>query len=561
MSDQSPPEEPPVSVPPPPPDAMQAVVPTSTRGPRSRAATIALLVGAAVLILGVAAASAAYFLLRGSPEAVLNKVPSGADFVAVAHLDPAASQKMNLFRMTEKFPDLGSEEQLSQKVDGLLDDALSGSGLTREDLGWVGGEVGGYADVGAGSPSYAVMVASDDNGAAASALQKMRDASGTTYTSSTVDGVEVWAPATSDQPTEAIVDDTVVLASSPEAMQTVITTGNGDTTIQDDATFTGVMDKLPDDNLGFVYVNVGSIASLASLIPGQAGGLASQLDAYRGAAYSISAESDGLAIDAAVTTDPSKLTAAQRDALGSGPNPLLALTPGDAYAVVASSGIGSALEDSVTQAAQLGPGPARTIERLGLIGPNGVLQHLTGDLGLQVGPGSGLLPVGGTAMVGIDDAAAVQTWLDKHVPGLLAQAGVPGLSSGSLKTEEYQGVRITYGATPTTPIAWGVVDRALVVGLSPKSLEQAVDLSQGNGSAITADGDFTSATEGLPGTQTLLYVDVNGILTAVQGFLPNDVYQQFLDGGGRNLQPIKSIVAGSSDTEAVSTYRLFIEIP
>jgi hypothetical protein len=505
MSDQSPPKEPPASVPPPPaPGAMQPVAPAPTREPRSRAATVALLAGAAVLILGVIGASAAYFLLRGAPEAVLNKVPSGADFVAVAHLDPAASQKMNLFRMTEKFPDLGSEEQLTQKVNGMLEDALSGSGLTREDLGWVGGEVGGYADVGAGSPSYAVMIASDDNGAASSALQKMRDASGTTYTSTPIDGVEVWAPASSDQPTEAIVDDTVVLASSPEAMQTVITTGNGDTTIQDDATFTGVMDKLPDDNLGFVYVNVGSIASLATLIPGQAGGLGSQLDAYQGAAYSISAESDGLAIDAAVTTDPNKLTAAQRDALGSGPNPLLALTPADAYAVVASSGIGSALEDSVTQAAQLGPGPAGTIERLGLIGPNGVLQHLTGDLGLQVGPGSGLLPVGGTAMVGIDDAAAVQTWLDKHIPGLLAHAGVPGLSSGSLKTEEYQGVRITYGATPTTPIAWGVVDRALVIGLSPKSVEQAVDLSQGNGSAITSDGDFTSATEGLPGTQTLL---------------------------------------------------------
>ena len=100
-----------------------------------------------------------------------------------------------------------------------------------------------------------------------------------------------------------------------------------------------------------------------------------------------------------------------------------------------------------------------------------------------------------------------------------------------------------------------------MVGLSPKSVEQAVDLSQGNGSAITSDGDFTSATDGLPGTRTLLYVDVNGILTAVQGFLPNDVYQQFLDSGGRNLQPIKAVVAGSSDTETVSTYRLFIEIP
>jgi uncharacterized protein DUF3352 len=562
MSDQRPPEEPPASVPPPPaPDAMQPVAPATTHEPRSRAATIALLAGAAVVLLAVVGASAAYFLLRGSPEAVLTKVPSGADFVAVAHLDPAASQKMNLFRLTQKFPDLGSEEQLTQKVNGMLDDALSGSGLTHEDLGWVGGEVGGYADVGAGSPSYAVMIASDDNGAASAALQKTRDTSGTTYTSSTTDGVEVWSPASSDQPTEAIVDDTVVLASSPEAMQTVITTSNGDTTIQDDATFTSVMDKLPSDNLGFVYVNVGSIASLANLIPGQTGGLGSQLDAYQGAAFSISAQSDGLALDSAMTTDPSKLTAAQRDALGSGPNPLLAITPSDAFAVMTSSGIGSALEDSVTQFAQLGPGPARTIERLGLIGPNGVLQHLTGDLGLQVGPGSGLLPVGGTAMVGIDDASAVQDWLDKHLPGLLAQAEVPGLSSGSLKTEEYQGVRITYGATATTPIAWGVVDRALVVGLSAKAVEQAVDLSQGNGSSITSNGDFTSATDGLPGTQTLLYVDVGGILTAVQGFLPNDVYQEFLDNGGRNLQPIKAVVAGSSSSETVSTYRLFIEVP
>ncbi len=559
MSDQRPPQEPPASVPPPPaPDATQPIAPLTTREPRSRAATIALLVAAAVVLLGVVGASAAYFLLRGSPEAVLTKVPSGADFVAVAHLDPAASQKMNLFRMAEKFPDIGSEEQLTQKVDGMLDDALSGSGLTHEDLGGVGGEVGGYADVGAGSPSYAVMIASDDNGAASAALQKTRDTSGTTYTSSTMDGVEVWSPASSDQPTEAILDDTVVLASSPEAMQAVITTSNGDTTIQDDATFTGVMDELPDDNLGFVYVNVGSIASLVDLIPGQTSGLTSQLDAYKGAAFSISAESNGLAIDSAVTTDPSKLTAAQREALGSGPNPLLALAPADAYAVVTSSGIGSALEDSVTQFAQLGPGPARTIERLGLIGPNGVLQHLTGDLGLQVGPEpSGLLPVGGTVMIGINDASAVQSWLDRHVPGLLAEAG-PGFVSGSLRTEDYQGVKITYAPTS---VAWGVVDRALVVGASVKSVEQAVDLSQGNGSSITSNGDFTSATDGLPGTQTLLYVDVSGILTAVQGFLPDDVYQQFLENGGKNLQPIKAVVAGSSSTETVSTYRLFIEVP
>ena len=133
-----------------------------------------------------------------------------------------------------------------------------------------------------------------------------------------------------------------------------------------------------------------------------------------------------------------------------------------------------------------------------------MLQHLTGDVGVEVGPGSGLLPVGGTVMIGVDDTGAVQSWLDTHLPALLAQAGVPGLSGRTLKTEDYQGVKITYGALPTTPVAWGVVNGALVVGLTPNAVEQAVDLSQGNGSSITSDADYSSATSGLPGTRTVL---------------------------------------------------------
>jgi hypothetical protein len=34
-----------------------------------------------------------------------------------------------------------------------------------------------------------------------------------------------------------------------------------------------------------------------------------------------------------------------------------------------------------------------------------------------------------------------------------------------------------------------------------------------------------------------------------------------LDEGGKNLQPIKVVVAGGADTETASTYRLLIEIP
>ena len=572
MSDHPPPREPLGSMPPPPPDggSPSGVGSDATRPlpggavtttPRSKALTVALLVGAAVLVLGVIGAGAAYFMLRGAPEAVLDKVPSGADAVVVAHLDPAASQKMNLFRMTSKFPDLGTEQQLSQKLDGMLDEALDGSGLTRDDLGWVGGELGGYVTINGAAPEYAVLIASDDDGAASDALQKYRDASGSTYTQSTLDGVTVWSPASTDEPALAIVDGTVVLANGQDAMEAVIQTDQGASSVQDDQTFQGVMDQLPDDNLGFAYVNVHALTSLASLVPGAVGGLDTQLAAYQGAGYSISAQSDGLAIDGTVTTDPSKLTDAQRESLGSGPNPLLAITPADAYAVFAASGVGQALEESMTQFAQLGPGPARTIERLGLIGPNGVLQHLTGDVGIQIGPAhSEFLPVGGTVMIGVDDEAAVRSWLDTHLPLLLTRAGLPGIPAHpTFRTEEHGGVKITYDVTLG---AWTVVNDVFVWGPTPKAVEQAVDLSQGNSPSITSDADFVSAIDRLPGSQTLLYVDVSGTLTAAQPILEgNGAYQEFLDAGGKDLVPIKAVVAGGGSTETASTYRAFIEIP
>jgi len=107
-----------------------------------------------------------------------------------------------------------------------------------------------------------------------------------------------------------------------------------------------------------------------------------------------------------------------------------------------------------------------------------------------------------------------------------------------------------------------VVNDALVWGPTPEAIEQAVDLSQGKSPSITSDADFASAVDRLPGSQTLLYVDVNGALTAAQPILEaSGAYQQFLDGGGKDLLPIKAVVAGGASTETASTYRVFIEIP
>src|SRR3954454_5724249 len=116
----------------------------------------------------------------------------------------------------------------------MLDDALSGSGLTHEDLGWVGGEIGGYITINGAAPSYDRLVASDDDGAASAALQTFRDGSGATYTQAAVDGVPGGPRTSTAAPAMAIVDRTVVLASDQVAMRALIQTDHGASSIEED---------------------------------------------------------------------------------------------------------------------------------------------------------------------------------------------------------------------------------------------------------------------------------------------------------------------------------------
>jgi hypothetical protein len=559
MSDLTPPDEP-VSVPSAPRPSELPPPPAQT----SRAGRALLLAGIVVGILLVGGAAAAFFSLRGAPETILDKVPAGADVVVVAHLDPAASQKMNLFRMAEKFPALGSRQELTQKLDEMLDQVLVDSGLTHDDLSWIGGEAGVYVDLGSGDPSFAILLATDDNDAAEATLRQMQAASGGTYSTTQIGGFDVSSTETADQPTTAIVNGVVVLASDENTMRSVIDTVNGGPSIQDDATFQAIAGDLPEDNLGMAYVNMAQLNQLLASMPGATGLAADtqQLGAAQAVGMSLSATGEGLSLDVASRNDPTKLTQAEREVLAAteGPNPLLQLVPSDAYAVTAMQGATSQLETSVEQLSQLDPETAREIEKLHLLGPDGLLPHLTGDVAIQVGPGQGLLPVGGTVMVGVSDAGAVADWLDAHLPKLLASTDLRGLS---WQTEDYDGTTISYSdpLSGGAPLAWGVTEDAWVLGLSPSSVEQAVDLASGSGSAIASDPSYQAAVAQLPGTESVVYIDVQGVLSTVQGFLPGEAYQQFLDEGGSNVEPITLVAAGSESDEQGSRSTLLVGIP
>ena len=81
---------------------------------RGRKAVV-IAVAAAVGLAGVAAA-ASFVALSGSSETLTTKLPADTDVVVTAYLDPAASQKVNLFRLTSAFPTLGAEPEVTGRA-------------------------------------------------------------------------------------------------------------------------------------------------------------------------------------------------------------------------------------------------------------------------------------------------------------------------------------------------------------------------------------------------------------------------------------------------------------
>jgi hypothetical protein len=370
-------------------------------------------------------------------------------------------------------------------------------------------------------------------------------------------------PADEEQPTTAIVAGVVVIAGDVDTMRSVIATAQGGASVQSDPEFQAISAELPQSNLGMAYMNMAEVGRLIDSL-GTAGMMSGteQLQAAQAIGMTVSATGDGLQVDSATTTDPSKLTQEQRDQLAAseGPNPLLDMVPSDAYAVLATAGVTAGFETSIRQIAQLDPTTARQVERLDLFGPNGLLTHLSGDVGLQVGPGAGLLPVNGTVMVGVDDADATEAWLTAHLPELLEDTPAGQIQ---WRTEDYNGTTI-HSSDPLSgsiPVAWGVTDQALVVGLTAASVEQAVDLASGTGETIASSAAFQSVASRLPGTSSVVYVDVQQVLSAVETFMPSEQYQEFEREGAANIEPISVVAAGTESDETGSRSTLLIEVP
>lgn len=600
----APSEPPPGPIPPLPASPEDGAAPPHR--PRGRGLLIAA-IAAVVLVLG-AGAAAAFLLMRGSSEQLVGLVPEQADVFATAYLDPSAGQKVNVLALANNFPKLGEGQDVAARVDDLLDQTLAGSGLTHQDVTpWLGSQIGLSVELGEdGTPHSAILIATTDpeaSAAAAAKATKDQDVRRSDY-----DGVEVSVSADGTG-AYAVVGDVLVIASDETTVKRAIDTAHGTlTNLGDSQTYLDTLAGLPDGKLGVAFVNVRGLVdqfgsdTAASAALG-AGGVAG-LDAIDSLGLSVSARSDGVAIDLTTNYDSAKLTAEQRDMLSAPDhdNTAVAFVPADAFAVVGGEQADTSLQAVLDAIEQQTPDATAAIDQAGI---RDFIAAMNGDVAIEVGPGTDG-PVSGAFLIGTDDAAAMQSFLDNvgvlasqalssqtstgAVPGdLVSQmqactgtsrqiakcqrqmlnayyaggaptpAEVPGPS-----TEEYQGVTITFfdvpelAATGLTP-AYAVVDGAGVIATSPQEIHQLID-TQASGKDVRTASVYTSATASVPTAESVFFLEIQAIADTVRQNLPPDAQATYDREVAPNVAPLTAFVIGGESDEQHQTIRMFLQI-
>jgi hypothetical protein len=548
-----------------------------------------VIVAATLIVIGGGVAVAAFFAMRGSSAEPLELVPASSEVVVTASLDPSAGQKMNLLALAHRFPALGDDQDLRKQVNRALDEALESSGLSHDDvLPWLGSEVVIVVDFSSIDDvvTTSALLASTDDGAAQRALDKAMTTSLGAGQTRDYRGITMHVFGSGPSLMGyAIVDHVVVVSNHEVGLTRVIDVSEGTTpNLADDRDFVDTVSTLPEDKLGLVYVNTTEFVNRALSDSGLGAAVGSMpgLDtvrALRSIGISLSAHPDGLAFDLTVRLDPSKLDPATREALDEPvhENATLSLVPANSYAVATQQGLDTNLKQVVDQALST-PQGERLRQRLGI---DDALSALTGDTTFEIGPGSGALPVGGALVLGVDDPAAVQHTLDGLADlALAAQQGahasspfpVQGRSRQQMthlrplkpgagpevpwRTTTYQGTTIRYLVDPSFSAsgflpAYAVLDEAALIGSSPAEIRRLIDVKGGQPS-ITSSSAYTRALARVPSGTSSFYLDVEGIVSRFASALPPDVEA--------NLEPIKTVVTGGTNSSSRVTARLFIEI-
>jgi hypothetical protein len=545
--------------------------------PRVRTLRKALIIAVALVVTFAIAAGAFVFVaLKGTSDVIDQMVPANSTVYFTAYLDPAAKQKLNLRGLIKRFPAIATSEDLNRRIREALDQALEEDGLKSTDvLPWIGTQIAVVVRYEGDKELTAVLVATKDDVAAKAALAKIRkgpNGSADTWAEQGHGGTTVSVGSSQGQPefAYAFVDHVAIVATDPAVINDVIDTSDGKTaSLTDSADFAKAVGLLPKERLGLLYVNLKPLIeklkqefiSNATLDLTQLSSSFGQLDAFTGMGAALSAQPNGVAFDLTLALDPSKLSEDQRaaQALPAHQNPVLAFTPADAYSVIAGTGFRETMKSALTEMAKDESFPELDQE----LGLTKMVDHLTGDYGVVVSPGSDIFVADAALMVGTDDEAGMQGFLDKATTkaGNSLQNDFGGPQATWERTS-HNGVTIThlapssasdFGFDPAYAVSGGMA----ILGSSVDEVMAILDAKAG-GANVTTSANFAAALPGASANSGMLYVNIEGIVSAYRDTLSPEDQASFDADGAPNLAPLKAFTFVTTNSPDRVSIRFFL---
>jgi hypothetical protein len=544
--------------------------------PRASTLKKALVIAVALVVTFAIAAGAFVFVaLKGTSDVIDQMVPANSTVYFTAYLDPAAKQKLNLRGLIDRFPAIAASADLNRKISEALDQALEETGLKSTDvLPWIGTQIAVVVRYDGDKELAAVLVASKDDTAAMAALAKIRKGSlaGDSWTDQQHEGTTISVGTSETQPdlAYAFTDHVAIIAQNAAIVGDVIDTTVGKSpSLSESKDFKAAVGSLPKERLGLLYMNLKPLIerlkqefiSNATLDLTQLSSSFGQLEAFTGMGATLSAQPNGVAFDLTLALDPSKLSDDQRaaQAVPAHQNAVLAFTPADAYSVVAGTGFRETMKSALTEMAKDESFPQLDQE----LGLTKMVDHLTGDYGVVVSPGSDILVADAALMVGTDDEAGMQGFLDKATTkaGDTLQNDFGGPQATWERTS-HNGVTIThlapssasdFGFDPAYAVSGGMA----ILGSSVDEVMAILDAKAG-GANVTTSANFAAALPGGSANSGMLYVNIEGIVSAYRDTLSPEDQTKFDADGAPNLAPLKAFTFITTNSPDRLSIRFFL---
>jgi hypothetical protein len=484
------------------------------------------LVVASVTLIGLVGAVvvAGYlFLFSAATDRAASLAPANTVVYVNVYLLPSTGQQMNLAELIGRLPGFADDASLDEKIDQVVQNLLSGSGIDyRADLKpWLGDQVAFAAWPGADDATelQVVLLAEvRDREAAEASVASVLGADGATFTTQTYEGVELQV---SDGGAYAFVGEMVVFGTSAEGLQAVVDVSGGDGSLGGEPEFRAAIDRLPDDHLASIFVDVAGIAA--------AGGAEDAVGGITTASAVLVAEPSGLRVSGSAP-----LTDAESGASGEPPavSTLAEWMPADTIAEAVVFDLRSVFEEaedaigSAPGGEEVG-GMIDTIRAvaaiaLGIDLDADVLPLLEGEVGIAVGLLSETGLPSGQLLLRPDDAGSAEALLDTLAERLTAVGA-------TIETETAAGAEIVTVALPDTgSVSYAVLDGTVILALTPDDVRAALDANAA-GTTLAASPSYAAGFEPMStraGSE--VWVDVSALVDALGGGLE-------LPDGGRDI--------------------------